>query len=95
MCAVVDGHCHLKKVSSERIHTIAHLRMPVRSAVENVRNRFTMLSHTIPACFCLPCEGEEDCTWLDQIVHVCCVLATLALLDIPEDTMESFPHPIM
>lgn len=60
----------------EGTRRIAHLRIHVERIIGVVRNKYKILSSTIPISMVLPCDGE-NVTFVDKIVTVCCALTNM------------------
>ncbi|XP_077088337.1 uncharacterized protein LOC143740174 [Siphateles boraxobius] len=70
----LKGRCQLDAKDVKETRQIAHLRVHVEGVIGCVRNKYTILSETIPVSMVLPCE-DEDMIFLDKIVSVCCALS--------------------
>ncbi|XP_073672338.1 uncharacterized protein [Paramisgurnus dabryanus] len=82
MCAEVKipaftkGQRQLEAKDVEDMTSIAHLRIHLERVIGVVRNKYKILSTTIPISMVLPCE-RVNVTFLDKIVTVCCALVNM------------------
>ncbi|XP_065103380.1 uncharacterized protein [Paramisgurnus dabryanus] len=82
MCAEVKisaftkGQRQLEAKDVKDMTSIAHLRIHLERVIGVVRNKYKILSTTIPISMVLPCE-LENVTFLDKIVTVCCALVNM------------------
>ncbi|KAF3698388.1 THAP domain-containing protein 11 [Channa argus] len=76
MSAFTRGHHQLEAKDAEETRCMAHLRSHVQKVVGVVRNKYKILSSTLPVTMVVPCEGE-NVTPLDKVVAVCCALTNL------------------
>uniref|UniRef100_A0A8C1RMT2 THAP-type domain-containing protein n=1 Tax=Cyprinus carpio TaxID=7962 RepID=A0A8C1RMT2_CYPCA len=82
MCAEVKipaftkRRCQLDVKDMEDTRAIAPLRIHVERVIGSLRNKCTLLHNTMPISLLLPCKDEE-CTLLDKIVNVCCILVNM------------------
>ncbi|KAK2863569.1 hypothetical protein Q5P01_003102 [Channa striata] len=76
MSAFTRGRHQLEAKDAEETRCTAHLRSHVRKVVGVVRNKYKILSSTLPVTMVVPCESE-NMTLLDKVVAVCCALTNL------------------
>ncbi|CAL9687164.1 unnamed protein product [Knipowitschia caucasica] len=77
------GKPQLSALQNESTRTMAHSRIHVERLIGLLRNKYTILRHTIPIDY-LRCP--DDCvSTLDKIVTVCCALSNLCGSVVPLD----------
>uniref|UniRef100_A0A1A8CZR1 DDE Tnp4 domain-containing protein n=1 Tax=Nothobranchius kadleci TaxID=1051664 RepID=A0A1A8CZR1_NOTKA len=73
--AFTNGQLETRDVESTK--KTAHLRIHAKRLFGIVRKSYAILSSEVPIHMVLPCE-EEDVTFLDKVVSVCCVLTNMS-----------------
>jgi len=87
MCAEVKvpgftkGKKQLPALEIERTRNIAHVRIHVERVIGLVRNKYTILSGTLPIDYML--SSPDDVPAIDKIVTVCCCLTNLCESVVP------------
>ena len=75
--AFTRGKTQLDPVDIELTRKLASLRIHVERVIGSVRQKYTILSATIPIDL-LMCKGDTcTVTTIDKICHVCCALVNL------------------
>uniref|UniRef100_A0A1A8GIW8 THAP-type domain-containing protein n=1 Tax=Nothobranchius korthausae TaxID=1143690 RepID=A0A1A8GIW8_9TELE len=80
MCAEVKIYAFTNgqlETDVESTKKIAHLRIHVKRLFGIVSKSYAILSSEVPTHMVLPCE-EEDVTFLDKVVSVCCALTNMS-----------------
>lgn len=74
--AFTKGKPQLSNIELTSTRQIASVRIHVERVIGNVRQKYPILSSTIPVNF-LQVDSTSNCTTLDKIVHVCCALTNV------------------
>ena len=73
MPSKTNGRCQLAAKDVEDTRKIAHLTIHVERVIGGLRNKFRIITDTVPIKFLVCYEGLR-LTLLDKIVRVCCIL---------------------
>jgi hypothetical protein len=81
MPAFTKGKNQLSGIDVEQTRQIANIRIHVERVIGNLRQKFSLLSSTIP----IDLVRDEEVTTLDKIVHVACGLINISDSVVPFD----------
>ena len=74
--AFTRGKDQLTPLEIEETHSIANVRIHVERVIGCVRQKYCILSETLPINYLCTHSGQE-CPLIDRIVRVCCALCNL------------------
>ena len=74
--AFTKGKNQLSPLDIESTRKLANCRIQVERVIGTVRQKYTILSSTLPLEF-LHCKLGEEATQIDKISHICCSLVNM------------------
>ncbi|CAL9704626.1 unnamed protein product [Knipowitschia caucasica] len=82
MPAFTRGKKQLDPVDLENTRCLASLRIHIERVIGVLRQKYTVLQSTVPISF-TDIDRENDVTYLDKIVSVCCALTNVSESVVP------------
>ena len=80
--AFTRGKKQLDPVDLENTRGLASVKIHIERVIGVLRQKYTMLQSTVPVSL-IDIECENDVTYLDKIVKVCCALANVSASVVP------------